>query len=78
MAPDGVTVNSIQPGTHDTDRIRQLHGDDVSGAAAAVPVGRLGDADDFGAAAAFLCSEQAKFITGASLNVDGGAYRGLQ
>src|SRR6478735_6428246 len=78
VAPDGVTVNSIQPGTHDTDRIRQLHGDDVSGAAAAVPVGRLGDADDFGAAAAFLCSEQAKFITGASLNVDGGAYRGLQ
>ena len=51
VAPDGVTVNSIQPGTHDTDRIRQLHGADTSGAAAAIPVGRLGDADDFGAAA---------------------------
>jgi 3-oxoacyl-[acyl-carrier protein] reductase len=78
VAADGVTVNTIQPGTHDTDRIRHLWGDDVTGAAASVPVGRLGDAEDFGAAAAFLCSEQAKFITGASLNVDGGAYRGLQ
>jgi 3-oxoacyl-[acyl-carrier protein] reductase len=38
----------------------------------------LGDPDDFGAVVAFLCSEQARFITGAALPVDGGAYRGLQ
>ena len=49
----------------------------MSGAAAAVPVGRVGDPDDFGAAVAFLCSEPARFITGAALQIDGGAYPGL-
>jgi 3-oxoacyl-[acyl-carrier protein] reductase len=38
---------------------------------------RMGDATDFGAVAAFLCSEQAKFTTGVQLHVDGGAYLGL-
>ena len=77
VAPDGVTVNTIQPGTHDTDRIRHLWGDNVSGAAATVPVGRLGDADDFGAAAAFLCSAPASYITGVALRCDGGLIRSL-
>jgi 3-oxoacyl-[acyl-carrier protein] reductase len=40
-------------------------------------VGRLGDARDFGALVAFLCSEQAGFVTGTSLLVDGGAFPGL-
>jgi 3-oxoacyl-[acyl-carrier protein] reductase len=61
VAGDGVTVNTVQPGTHDTDRIRQLYG--------ATP--------DFGSVVAFLCSESAKFITGVNLQVDGGAYTGL-
>ena len=39
---------------------------------------RIGDPDDFGKIAAFLCSEPAKFLTGAAVNVDGGAYMGLQ
>ena len=39
---------------------------------------RMGDADDFGAIVAFLCSEQAKFLTGAQIHVDGGAYQALQ
>jgi 3-oxoacyl-[acyl-carrier protein] reductase len=77
VAPDGVTVNSIQPGSHLTDRLRNLHDGDVDALRADIPVGRLGDAADFGAAAAFLCSEQARFITGTSLLVDGGASRGL-
>jgi 3-oxoacyl-[acyl-carrier protein] reductase len=76
VARDGVTVNSVQPGTHATDRIRQLYGD-VSNAAAGVPAGFVGDPGDFGEIVAFLCSEQAKFVTGASLPVDGGAYAGL-
>jgi 3-oxoacyl-[acyl-carrier protein] reductase len=77
VAPDGVTVNSIQPGSHLTDRLRNLHDGDVDALRADIPVGQLGDAADFGAAAAFLCSEQARFITGTSLLVDGGASRGL-
>ena len=75
VAADGVTVNTIQPGTHLTDRIRQLYGDNI--AAAAAPTGTVGDAGDFGSIAAFMCSEQAKFMTGVNINVDGGSYAGL-
>ena len=75
VAADGVTVNTIQPGTHLTDRIRQLYGDNI--AAAAAPTGTVGDAGDFGAIAAFMCSDQAKFMTGVNLNIDGGSYAGL-
>ncbi|HEX4822197.1 MAG TPA: SDR family oxidoreductase [Acidimicrobiales bacterium] len=78
VAGDGVTVNSVQPGLHATNRLLQLHGGDPSGAAAGIPAGTIGDPDDFGAIVAFLCSERAKFVTGAALHVDGGAYAGLQ
>ena len=80
VARDGVTVNSAQPGLHDTDRVRQLYGGGGAPppeAADAIPVGHIGDADDFGAVVAFLCSRQAGFITGAGLLVDGGAFPGL-
>jgi 3-oxoacyl-[acyl-carrier protein] reductase len=76
VAADGVTANTIQPGTHDTERIRSLGG--ATSRMAGIPVGRIGDPADFGQVAAFLCSEQANFITGASIIVDGGASRGLQ
>ncbi|MGI8756319.1 MAG: SDR family oxidoreductase [Acidimicrobiales bacterium] len=78
VAPHGVTVNSVQPGSHDTDRLRQLHGGDTAAAARAIPTGVLGRPEDFGAVAAFLCSDQARFITGAAIPVDGGAVKGLQ
>jgi 3-oxoacyl-[acyl-carrier protein] reductase len=77
VAGDGVTVNSAQPGTHDTDRIRSLYGGDTAKVARDIPVGFVGEPDDFGAAVAFLCSEQARFITGHGLPVDGGAVKGL-
>lgn len=77
VAGDGVTVNSLQPGIHDTDRIRQLHGGDVSLAGAAIPAGVIGRPEDFGNIAAFLCSEHARFVTGVGLPVDGGAIAGL-
>ncbi len=77
VAPHGVTVNSVQPGLHATDRLAQLHGGDVGALAAALPTRRVGDPDDFGAAVAFLCSAQARFITGTALLVDGGVYPGL-
>ncbi|MGH9136690.1 MAG: SDR family oxidoreductase [Acidimicrobiales bacterium] len=69
LADTGVTVNSVQPGLHSTDRVTQLYGDS--------PPGPLGDPADFGSVVAFLCSEQAKFLTGAQIHVDGGAYAAL-
>ena len=75
VARDGVTVNSAQPGIHATDRIKSLGNTDV--VAQRVPTGTLGTAEDFGKAVAFLCSEPAKFITGTSILLDGGAYQGL-
>ena len=76
VAPDGVTVNSVQPGLHDTERLRSL-GDAVA-RSEAIPARRLGDPADFGKIVAFLCSDAAKFITGAAIPVDGGASPGLQ
>jgi len=72
VADDGVTVNSVQPGLHRTPRVADLYSEEQQAAI------RMGDAADFGAVAAFLCSEQAKFTTGVQLHVDGGAYLGLQ
>jgi 3-oxoacyl-[acyl-carrier protein] reductase len=77
VAIHGVTVNTVQPGIHRTDRITQLYGDDVASAAQGIPAGVIGEASDFGSVTAFLCSDQAKFVTGAQIQVDGGAYAGL-
>lgn len=78
VAPHGVTVNSVQPGLHATDRLLHLHGGDAEGAARSVPTRTVGRPDDFGAVVAFLCSDQARFLTGAAIPVDGGAAQGLQ
>lgn len=75
VARDGVTVNSIQPGAHLTDRMKGMGPAEEVGRG--IPVGFVGDPFDFGKAVAFLCCEPARFITGTSLLVDGGAYRGL-
>lgn len=78
VAQFGVTVNSVQPGLHTTDRMRDLYGGEVDGAAAGIPTGVAGRPEDFGAIVAFLCSDQARFVTGAALAVDGGSSQGLQ
>jgi 3-oxoacyl-[acyl-carrier protein] reductase len=70
VAADGVTVNSVQPGLHRTDRVKELYGDAVDD----MP---MGDPDDFGAIVTFLCSEPAKYLTGAQIHIDGGAYQAL-
>jgi 3-oxoacyl-[acyl-carrier protein] reductase len=71
VASDGVTVNSVQPGLHRTPRIEQIYTVEEQDSM------RLGEADDFGATVAYLCSEHAKFITGVQLHIDGGSYVGL-
>ena len=70
VAQDGVTVNSIQPGLHRTDRMKELYGDAVDEMA-------MGDPDDLGAIVTFLCSDRANYLTGAQIHVDGGAYQAL-
>lgn len=72
VAADGITVNLALPGLHATDRVLQLGGD-----ASGIPARRLGRPEEFGDVVAFLCSEQAAFVTGAALLVDGGQYPGL-
>ena len=75
IAEHGVTANTIQPGMHLTDRVKELGDPDAM--AKNIPTRRMGDPLDFGRAAAFLCSEPAKFITGTSLLLDGGGFPGL-
>jgi len=88
LAPDGITVNALLPGTHKTSRIDQLakfRADQekkspeeiIQEMKAANPSQTIGDPSDFGAAAAFLASVQARYITGQNLLVDGGNYSGL-
>ena len=77
VAAHGITVNTVQPGTHATDRITQLYGSIPSGKELGIPTGTIGDPADFGKVVAFLCGDAAKFVTGTNIQVDGGAYSGL-
>ncbi len=72
LAP-GVRVNAIAPGLVKTDMARALWEPNEEAMARTMPLGRLGEPHDIGRAAAFLCSDAASWITGATLVVDGGA-----
>jgi len=75
LASDGITVNTILPGYTRTERMVELNvGDETI---AEIPAGRLGEPREFAAAAAFLVSDRASYITGAALPVDGGWLRGM-
>jgi 3-oxoacyl-[acyl-carrier protein] reductase len=76
VAADGVTVNTLLPGLIATDRLRELGGDRPE-VAQTLPARRVGTVEEFAAAAAFLCSERASYITGTALLVDGGATRSV-
>src|SRR5688572_21357848 len=86
VASDGITVNLVLPGNIRTDRTVNLANAaaDATGrsvdevlaeTARSIPAGRSGDPAEFGAVVAFLCSEQASYVTGSSIAVDGGALR---
>jgi len=77
VAADGVTVNSVQPGLHDTERVGAVYGDKLAAEIETIPARELGRPADLGAAVAFLCSQQARYITGVGLPVDGGVYQAL-
>jgi 3-oxoacyl-[acyl-carrier protein] reductase len=87
-APNGITSNIIVPGRIATDRIAFLDGktaerlgksvEDVAKASlASIPMGRLGDPEEYAAVAAFLASRQASYVTGSVVRVDGGAIPSL-
>lgn len=80
LGDTGVTVNVLAPGLTRTARLEELASTDPNGLdelAADIPLGRIGEPEEFGAAAAFLASGRASFITGTVMLVDGGAHRGL-
>ncbi|MCG0238356.1 MAG: SDR family oxidoreductase [Firmicutes bacterium] len=88
VAGHGVTVNCLAPGRIDTDRVRFLDAETARQRGitaeevrreqeARIPAGRYGDPLEFGRAAAFLCSEAAGYITGVTLQVDGGLINTL-
>ena len=70
--PSGITVNCIAPGVVDTDMMASFSAEDRAALADETPVCRLGNADEVAAAAVFLCSPAAGFITGQVLGVNGG------
>jgi 3-oxoacyl-[acyl-carrier protein] reductase len=80
VAADGVTLNSLLTGRIATDRLRDNHGSLDAAAEAArtqVPAGRLGSPADMAAAAAFLASNRAGYITGETLAIDGGLLQSI-
>lgn len=87
VAGKGVTINNILPGKFDTDRIAatisatasktgKSEADIREAQQKQIPAGRYGTADEFGAICAFLCSQQAAYITGQNILPDGGSYAG--
>ncbi|MGZ8351220.1 MAG: SDR family oxidoreductase [Allosphingosinicella sp.] len=88
IAEANVTINNLLPGQFDTDRITALVDNQARRTGRdpdeirrqreqAIPARRFGDPAEFGAACAFLCSDQAGYITGQSLLIDGGAFPGI-
>ncbi|MCY7417116.1 MAG: SDR family oxidoreductase [Chloroflexi bacterium] len=74
--PHGIRVNSICPGFIDTPMQRAGFSPAAEAAIAATPIGRMADPAEVGSVAVFLASAHASFITGAIMNVSGGAYMG--
>jgi len=76
VASRGITCNALAPGYIDAGIAATLTPEQSAKALATVPMGAMGTADDIGEAAAFLCSREARYITGQVLHVDGGMVMG--
>ncbi len=74
VASRGITVNVVAPGFIETDMTRALTEDQRAGILSQVPANRLGDAKEIASAVAFLASDEAGYITGETLHVNGGMY----
>jgi NAD(P)-dependent dehydrogenase (short-subunit alcohol dehydrogenase family) len=72
LAAQGIRVNAVAPGTIGTAGLRKMSDEYIAGVTAAHPIGRIGEPAEVAAAILFLASDEASFITGAVLPVDGG------
>lgn len=70
----GITVNAIAPGYIDTEMVAAVPADVLEKIIARIPVGRLGRADEIARGVTFLCAEDAGFITGSTLSINGGQH----
>ena len=70
----GITVNAIAPGYIDTEMVAAVPEDVLAKIVAKIPVGRLGKAEEIARGVAFLCGEEAGFITGSTLSINGGQH----
>jgi 3-oxoacyl-[acyl-carrier protein] reductase len=79
LGPDGITVNTVAPGRIDTERLRALYGADgpPPEALALIPARRVGTPAEIAATVCFLASEQASYVNGVVVPVDGGMLHGL-
>ncbi len=73
-AKAGITVNALAPGYIDTDMVAAVPQDVLAKIVARVPVGRLGRAEEIARGVAFLCGEDAGFVTGSTLSINGGQH----
>lgn len=73
-AKSGVTVNAIAPGYIDTEMVAAVPEPVLEKIVARIPVGRLGQADEIARGVVFLCSENAGFITGSTMSINGGQH----
>jgi acetoacetyl-CoA reductase len=73
-AARGITVNAVAPGYVDTDMVRAVPADVLEKIIARIPVGRLGKAEDIARTVLFLVADDADFITGSTLSVNGGQH----
>ena len=70
----GITVNAIAPGYIDTEMVAAVPEDVLAKIVARIPVGRLGKAEEIARAVVFLCGEDAGFVTGSTLSINGGQH----